>query len=694
MMRPSALFARTALVCGLSGLSFAFDASAQTQPAPAEEADEIVVTAQYRAQDIQDVPLSVTAFEAEELQARGVDDFVDYARSVPGLSFNNRGPNRSNIVMRGLSPLTGAASVELYLDGIGQSNASNNPDFRLFDVERVEILRGPQGTLYGEGSMGGTIKIITTPPQLDGFGARFEATGSNTDEGGSNSGFNALVNIPVDSGVAAFRISGFSRDESGWIDNAFDGEEDINDYESSGVRAAFRLHPIRALDIQLIANYQDDHVGNLDVRTQGLGEYEAFAPLDNFEDQTNTQYTALINYEFATGAVEAVIGYNEVDDFRMIDSAGVLGAPGIPVSFASDSDSTSTELRYLSDLDGALNFVLGFYWRDRVRDNTLTVIDFGGPGVDFVVQAGFGTETTALYGEGYYTVGDWTATVGARAFREQVRTPSNRTFGGVDVTDPTADRNPLETFEAITSKFGLSYQATEDIMFFANAAEGFRSGGSNPIPSAHPAYTPSFDPDGAWSYELGVKSQFLDRRVTLNGTIYHVDWEDMQILGVPANPALGFTTNAGAAHTEGLDVEFIWRPSAHLNMSVGGAWIEAELDEPAQGAPAGARLPFVPEQTFNASISYRVPLWSDFEGVARVDWSYVGEATSNVAAAPGSEIAAYDIGNVRLGIENDRYSATLFVNNVGNEVGVTTAFTSGEYVSRPRTIGVTLGARF
>lgn len=693
MTHRSAVFTRTALLCGLSSLTFALEAQAQTNPV--EDAnEEIVVTAQYRAQRIQDVPLSVTAFGAEELEERGVDDFVDYARSVPGLSFNNRGPNRSNIVMRGLSPLTGEASVGLYLDGIGQSNASNNPDFRMFDVDRVEVLRGPQGTLYGEGSIGGTIKIITTAPELDDFGVRAEATGSNTEEGDFNSGINALINIPIDPGVAALRISAYSRDEAGWIDNTADGAEDINDFTSDGVRVAFRLHPTDALDIQLIGNYQDDFVGNLDVRTVGLGPYETFAPLDNYESQSNTQYTALINYDLDAGALEAVFGYNLVDDFRMIDSTSVFGSPGIPISFASDSDSTSAEVRYISDYQGAFNFVVGAYWRDRFRDNVINVLDFGGPGVDYVIQAGFGTETTALYGEGYLTFGDWTATAGARFFREIVATPSNATFGGVDANDPTADLNPEETFEAVTPKLGLSYQLSDDIMFFANAAEGFRSGGSNPIPSADPAYTPAFDPDRAWSYELGVKSQFLDRRITLNGTIYHIDWEDMQILGVPSNPALGFTTNAGAAHSEGVDVEFIWRPTANLDVSLGGAWVEAELDEPAQGAPAGARLPYVPEQTFNAAISYRVPLFADFEGVARADWAHIGEATSDVVAGPGSEIPAYDIGNIRLGIENERYSATLFINNVGNEIGVTTALTSGEYISRPRTIGLTLGARF
>jgi outer membrane receptor protein involved in Fe transport len=162
---------------------------------PALQLEEITVTAQFRSESVQDVPLSVTALDTAALEARGADQFADYARSVPGMSFANRGANRTQIIIRGVSPITGEAAVGLYLDGIGQSNAFNNPDYRLFDVGRIEILRGPQGTLYGEGSLGGTIKILTNPPDPSGFASKLEVTGSDTSNGGFNSAVNGMVNI-------------------------------------------------------------------------------------------------------------------------------------------------------------------------------------------------------------------------------------------------------------------------------------------------------------------------------------------------------------------------------------------------------------------------------------------------------------------------------------------------------------------
>src|SRR5262245_27590223 len=303
--------------------------------------EEIVVTAQYRREPLQDVPLSITALDSSMIEAQGIDEFVDYARAVPGLSFASRGANRSEIVIRGISPVTGESAVGLYLDGVGVSNSFNNPDFRLFDIERIEVLRGPQGTLYGEGSLGGTIKILTNKPNVDAFESKFEVSGSDTQEGGFNTSVNALVNVPFADSRAAVRLSGLYRDESGWIDNAANGDDDINDVQSSGGRVALRFKPNDDLDLQAIVNYQKDEVGNLDGRTvlppealvqppgtPAFGDYEVYAPLDNHEDQRNVQYTLMADQLFASGSIEAVFGYNDEKDERAIDSLTAGLPPG------------------------------------------------------------------------------------------------------------------------------------------------------------------------------------------------------------------------------------------------------------------------------------------------------------------------------------------------------------------------------
>jgi iron complex outermembrane receptor protein len=674
--------------------------------------EEVVVTAQFREQRLQDVPLSITAFSNADLEKRGADQFADYARSVPGLTFANRGANRSEIVIRGMSRLTGESTVGLYLDGVPQSNAFNNPDFRLFDVDRVEVLRGPQGTLYGEGSLGGTIKIFTTKPDPSGFEAKLQGTVSATKDGDPSHALNAMVNLPLAEDKAALRLSAYLRHDGGYVDNRFDGEENINTTDDYGFRAALRLQPTENVDLQFIVNHQHDEVDNLDVRTiappelfglppgsRPFDRYEIFLPLPLSEEQDNTQFTALADFKLGFGKIESMVGYNVVDDNRKIDSTTAGLPPGFETLFTSDGKIFVTEHRFISEFDGPFNFVAGIFYRDRDRANVLTLpgvgpIFFGLPG-DYVNKADFSTKTSAVFVEGYYVAGGWTATAGVRYFSEKVATPGSTLVGDV-VLD---ESDTSETFRKATPKFGLSYKASEDLMFFGNIAQGFRSGGTNPFFSADPNYVRAYKPDLAWSYELGVKSQWLDRRLTANATAFYIDWTDLQIMGVPENPALGFTTNAGRASSRGFELELKARPTNHLDLSFGVGYVDAHLDEPAQGAAAGDPLPGVPKWNVSASAEYTWPVFADYNGTVRVDYTHRSETDSDVVPdvefgirvthVPSSENV-----NLRLGLENDKYGGYLFVNNLTDDIGITVAAGSGQYISRPRTFGLTLRAKF
>ncbi len=235
---------RKALRLGVSAMALALAApmAAHADANDGTTIETVVVTAEMRAEPLQSVPLSITALTGEDLEAKGADDFQDYAQSVPGLSFADRGPNRAKIVIRGISTLTGEAAVGLYMDEIPVSNNFNNPDFRLFDVDRIEILRGPQGTLYGEGSLGGTIRIFTTEPDLDTFSTKEEVIGSSTAHGGDNLDLNAVVNIPIITDELAVRLAGSFRDDSGWIDNVYNGKKNINNDHTGAFRGAVRYH--------------------------------------------------------------------------------------------------------------------------------------------------------------------------------------------------------------------------------------------------------------------------------------------------------------------------------------------------------------------------------------------------------------------------------------------------------------------
>jgi iron complex outermembrane recepter protein len=665
-------------------------------PAPdASALQEVVVTAQYRAESIQVVPISITAFTEEALEDRGSTQFQDYAVAVPGLSFADRGPNRDQIVIRGISPITGVSAVGVYLDQIASSNPFDNPDIGLFDIDRIEILRGPQGTLYGEGSLGGTIRIFTNKPSFDGYQGKIELIGSSTENGGGNGDFNAAVNLPLSDKIA-LRISGYDHSDSGWINNVFDGENNINWHHSQGARAALRIAPTEDLDIQLIVNTQYDRVGLLNEQDPTVGRYLVNRLTDQGEDERNTQYTLIADYKVLSGSFEEVFGLYQEHDFRGVDSASTIGVPGLDLYYHQQNKVVSNETRYVSSFGGPFNFVAGVYFKDLERPVSLDLVDggelFGLPG-DYLNVAAFDDRTYAAYGEAYYNItSQFKATVGLRWAHDQVGGPSSTSIGSVvlDNTDLSG------SYQATTPKFGLSYQATPTLLVFADAAEGYRAGGINPIPPIPPsgAYQQTFKPDKDWSYELGVKSEQFDRRLIANASVYYIKWNDLQILGLPDNPALGFTTNAGDAHSEGFEVELAAKPLRGLEIDLNTGYTHAVLDQPAQGAPAGTLLPNVPRWGVSAAAQYEWHLVQSWSAFSHLDWAYKTSTNEDVPADAIGYIPSYSIANARLGAHNDRYGVYLFCTNLTNSLGITGAGESGQYTMRPRTYGIDLRATF
>lgn len=694
----------------LAGL-LATPISAQPTDSDAAEAeateDRVLVTALHREQDLQDVAVAVTSFDSDRLRDMGADGFIDYARMVPGLSFASRGTNRAKIVIRGLSPLTGVAPVGIYLDGVGSRFAFNNPDFALFDVERVEILRGPQGTLYGEGALGGAINIITNKPDPSAFSGAFDGTYGSIDSGGAVRHANAMINVPLVENQVALRATAFNRDTDGFLDNIFLGIDDVNSTTMKGGRVALRALVTDNFSAEAIVNYQRTELGGLNVRTVGdpaaLGlPFPAFDRFDvartvqEREDEKNTQATLLLNYQMGNGFLESITGYNTVDDVRVIDAAFFFGAVaiGLPTGLSNQTDTFTQEVRFVSELGGRAEFIAGAYYRDRERDAVLLVDGgaalFGIPG-DFLNVLSERIETSALFGEVYYQMAPrLEATFGLRLNRDQVRAVALNTVGPI----VASESDGKDTFTTVSPKFSLAYDLSDEAMLYGTVGRGFRSGGINGQFSPDPAFQPSFKSDSAWSYEVGIKSQWLDRRLTVNATAFYTDWQDLQILGLPDNPALGWTTNAGRAHTAGLELEALFTPVTGLDLGFSGAYTEAELDDPAQGAPAGSRLTDVPKWSFSASAQYRRPLFADVMGFARLDWQYKSSTNSNLLGLPQTEVPAYHFSNARVGAEWSNWAAYLFVNNLGNDLGISWVASSGQYVAQPRTVGLTLRASF
>jgi len=675
---------------------WAVDAQADAAAANSDAAiKEIIVTAQYVSQPVQTVPISITAIPSAELQAKGADDLQDYAESVPGLSFADRGPNRDALVIRGISPITGDSAVGLYLDEIPVGNVGYSlPDFRLFDVNRIEILRGPQGTLYGQDSLGGTIRIFTNKPNLENFGAKGEVIGSSTQDGGFNGDANALVNVPLVSGVLGVRLTGLARDDSGWVDNLYNGAKHLNFDHTDGARGAVRYQPTDRLEIQAIVNYQRDHVGLLNEQDPGFGRYRVYRLTDQPENQYNQQFTGIVKYRTNVGTVEEVAGLNNEHDNRGLDSGAYAGIPGYTLLYYNSAQNYSSETRFVSKLRGPLNFVVGAYYQGLERNALLTLVNggtlFGLPG-DYANLAWWKNWEYAIFGQGYYKITDkLTLTVGLRKFWERVDTPGETMIGSIVASRSFGTGN----FQSVTPKFDLAYQQTPNLLLYASAGKGYRAGGVNPIPHpGQPDFSPTYKPDWAWSYELGEKSEWFDHRLQVNASIYYIKWSDLQINGIPTDPTLGYTTNAGSAHSQGFELETVTRISKGLDLEFGTGYTEARLDQPAQGAPAGATLPLVPKWGLDAAVQYERPLVAAWTGFTRIDWAYKSSMNEDLPADAIGTIPNYELVNLRFGLKRSKVQLYLFVDNLTNNLGMTSAGGTGQYISRPRTVGVDLRAK-
>jgi iron complex outermembrane receptor protein len=331
--------------------------------------------------------------------------------------------------------------------------------------------------------------------------------------------------------------------------------------------------------------------------------------------------------------------------------------------------------------------VVGAYYKNLSRSVALDLIDggllLGAPGD--LVQAGVTKdETIALYGEGYYQINErLKATVGLRWSTDNVAFPESETVGPTATVLSTS--NLSGSYTAVTPKVGLAFQQNPNVLLYADIAEGYRPGGINPIPDPSPFYVKTYQPDRAWNYEVGVKTETPDHRYRADLSLYYINWTNLQILGEPNNPALGFETNAGSAHSEGFEATVTAVPLRGLELNLGLGYADPRLDAPAQGLAKGATLPGVSKLNASLAAQYKWPLFGRWQGVTRADvWSH-----SNTDTAP-----AYAQANFRVGVENERFDIMLFVENASDNKLITVTAAEGQFIGRPRTVGVDLRARF
>ena len=588
--------------------------------------DEIIVTATKREESLQTVPIAITALTAQALENLGAVDFEDVARTVPSLDLANLGAGQNRVTIRGISTFSGVSVIGVYLDDSPIASPINytQPSLSLYDLERVEVLRGPQGTLYGEGSLGGTIRYITHGADLNHFDASVDSTLSGTQHGGTNYSIAAMVNAPLIDDVLALRAEAQHREDSGYIRAPALGENQFNPLRTDEARLKATLKMSDDLTVKWSGMYQRLLQGGPNVESldapEGSDENLDTAP-ESFRDTLyQTDFTVLFRTPWAN--FQSSSAYFTRTTRQDIQSrAYELYDEETPFPFYSFVDNTykvvTEELRASSALPGPFSWVGGFYFKHQnvIQNENDYETSPNGAYLDTIYQNQLFRQY-ALFGEVSYAIThELSATVGLRWFTEHQTaiTSTGEEF--------TVDANK------VIPKGVIQYRFTDDRMVYASATEGFRSGGVNlyNIPGVNNTY----QPDTTWNYEVGSKLGFLDHRLVIDAALYYIDWHHLQTF--VARPDIGpfvyFVENVSAARSKGAEVEVTYAPVLIPGVTVGfsGNLTDARYteDAPFEG-PAGNRLPQVPANKWSVFSEYSAPLTGTLDAFARVDVEHTG----------------------------------------------------------------------
>jgi iron complex outermembrane recepter protein len=685
----------TACLFALSATPGAALAQASDSPATTStlSLEEIVVTARKREERLLDVPVAVTAFTAEALERRGAVSLSDFLQEAPGVNLYDRGAGSYKVSIRGISTSLGANENGYYLDELPFTGVTVplNPDVRAWDVNRVEVLRGPQGTLFGEGSMGGTVRILTRDAEFNEWQAQGLASGSDTSDGGTNHGYKAMINVPLIDDRLALRLAGTKEEFDGWIDDSVTGAKDINSQEVTTYRAKLRSRPVDRLNIG--ASYWHFE-----------GEY----PADNTADDQGFAGTGLalangLEYDLFGATVDYDFGPARIfysyanNSFELPQSGSFLGG-ALDTRIAIDVESH--ELRLSSNGEGPWQWTVGAYRRDGERRDDFVFALFG-------IDNGSVTDTIseAVFGEATYSLSNVPIdlTLGLRSVREKLDgLETNAGIAGTPVGDTYKSTNP----RAI-----IAWRPTDDWRIYVSAAKGYRSGQLQPSVSlalAGPlgiALPATLQDDSIWSYEIGTKASLADGRATIEAAVYHSDWEDVTVRIPIGTTGFNGLINSEGTETQGVEASLAWRLSSAWGVNIGASYAEATYagDVPGTGIRDGKPVDDHAKTTASASVDYARDVFGDLRGSGRLGVQY-NSARDFPSFGPPLYLPGDSITTLaaRFGIESDRWGAFLFADNLTNEDGavsarsVTVPGVTPATASRlrPRTIGLELRFNF
>lgn len=752
---------RFAYTSSLIALAFAAaPALAQTSPDSGTSAasqdsgtDDIVVTATRRNERLQDVPLSVTAFSQEELTQKGIVGFEGVARETPGVALNKASDNNVRFTTRGISTNGWGAGLQttttVYIDELPLTTIGNavTLDSNLYDVERVEFLRGPQGTLFGSGSLSGALRILTKSPNLRDFDASaLVDLGVTPNGGGIRQRYNGMINVPLATDTVALRAVGYYRHEDGYIDNVTTGKKNANTLKGYGGRAILLFKPTDRLSVRLMGFYENSGPEDASLTTPSLGDRKRRSVRPDRYTSDTQIYNGTIDYNFDWARLTSSSTYAVNKGDFDVDLGGTFGAT-LAIPFLMDDDYVAKtfvqETRLVSASDGTgLDWVLGGFYkhqeidlRGRYQSTPAFLTARGITGLtDSVFQtfgnnsrsyelAGFGELTYHLTPQlslsGGLRYGKYGGTVDTYAgFNTAYFTYALYFIPGPLAITPV----PAATFkypspERVSWKGSLTYKPSRNLTVYGTVSTGYRTpvynGRAGSVSLINPADL--VIPQGATSdnlinYEVGLKGRWLDGRLTAAVAAYYIDWSNIQVQANRVSDSVQFATNIGGAYSEGLEAEVRFTPVTGLTFGLNGSLNRARVSElttqqaQISGAVNGIRLSS-PEVQGSFYGTYSYGLGGTANGFTSFQIQHVGSFPNmfpNTPGTLGTRSPLYDFTdnytyiNLQTGVTVGKLNATLYVENLTNNRAVTyihpEAFVYSRYgILRPRTFGIRLG---
>lgn len=698
-----------------------------------EAVPEIVVTAQKRAERIQDVPLSITAITADAIEKRGYDKMGDYLLAQPSVVIQDRGAGRNIVIVRGIAApgSEGNPTVAFYIgetpvtNGLG-FGANGFPDLRTFDVERVEVLRGPQGTLYGAGSMGGTVKIVPAEAAIGKWQVKGEGSLASTEHGGISHSVAGAVNAPLGDMLAA-RVTAYHYRDGGFIDNHFAGSPDpdlpvealggaswtdvgvssfgvsarndknANSTDINGGRVGITFKPNDQFKLALGALYQKATADGLPENLPSAGDY---VQSRTFQERLNDSfhlYNATATVDLASVTFTSATAYLKRHQLQSRDvSAYFIGGP-VVLPDDNRSASFSQELRLATDPKKPLSLLMGGFFLHSTS-NVLQDAKWLGTAQSLSEYVAVLTGAPLGVSEVFYRFeehnkADQLAAFGEISFKpiETVRLSAGLRVANFDRTtrgfatgalNGGTDTYIIKASETVkTPNFQIEFKPDRNSLYYARAAKGFRLGGPNsPLPSTCAADLGALGlteapgavkSDTLWNYEAGIKRTLAGGRANFNASVFYIDWKDIQTGFVLPNCGFSFSGNAGSATSKGVEIDFTVRPFDSMTINASGSFTDAKLESDSPpgngvGGQKGDRLPGIPRWSVQAGVQYDFRML-EREGFARIDGRYLSGYFNRFpgaasAAAPGGDFTVFD---ARIGIDiTNNIQAELFASNI------------------------------